>query len=92
MPDLTKIATCSYCGTRAVLRLSGDVQHELSCRNCGALLHNMKPLKVSRSEGPKQRAKPAPAPRPSRQKPRKKRSFWAELVEEVFDEIEDLFD
>jgi transcription initiation factor TFIIIB Brf1 subunit/transcription initiation factor TFIIB len=36
-----KIATCSYCGTRAVLVLD-RVRHELTCSACGAPLHDMK--------------------------------------------------
>ncbi len=41
-----KIATCTYCGTRAALVLSGRVQHELACRACGAPLHDLKMLRA----------------------------------------------
>ncbi|MWD27360.1 hypothetical protein E0K89_007750 [Aquicoccus sp. SCR17] len=44
MPDHTKIATCSYCGTRAALVLRGAARHELSCASCGAPLHDLKRL------------------------------------------------
>ena len=46
MPEGTKIATCCYCGTRAVLRLDRD-RHELACSACGAPLHEMKALPVT---------------------------------------------
>jgi hypothetical protein len=41
-----KIATCTYCGTRAALVLSGTTQHELACRACGAPLHDLKMLRA----------------------------------------------
>ena len=41
----TKIATCSYCGTRAALVLS-KAKHELVCSSCGAPLHDMKALRT----------------------------------------------
>ena len=36
-----KIATCCYCGTRAILVFDEGL-HELTCRACGAPLHEMK--------------------------------------------------
>lgn len=98
MPDLTKIATCSYCGTRSVLRLGGSVQHELACRACGAKLHEMKPLKTSR---PAPARRPAPAARPQapsqKRKPKKRRSKplfhrLRDVLEDIIDEVEDIFD
>jgi len=44
MPDKTKIATCSYCGTRALMTLSEGKRYELVCSTCGAPLHDMKML------------------------------------------------
>lgn len=38
-----KIATCSYCGTRAALILDQG-RHELVCTACGAPLHDMKAM------------------------------------------------
>ena len=38
-----KIATCSYCGTRAALILDQG-RHELVCSACGAPLHDMKAM------------------------------------------------
>ncbi|MGI3209808.1 hypothetical protein ACROSR_01700 [Roseovarius tibetensis] len=46
-----KIATCTYCGTRAALVLD-RARHELTCASCGAPLHDMKALpkaKVART-------------------------------------------
>ena len=81
MPDLTKIATCSYCGTRSILRLTGKVQHELACSACGAKLHTMKPLRVDRgrdrpeTRAPQRRRKPAwQAPTQPKRKPKRRRS------------------
>ncbi len=94
MPDLTKIATCSYCRTRSVLQLRQRKRRELTCPNCSAPLHEMKSLKVRQKPS---RARPAPANyrqsyhRPKR-KERRKRSIWSELIHELFDEIEDIFD
>lgn len=44
MHRTTKIATCSYCGTRAALILAGRERHELACSACGAPLHELKAL------------------------------------------------
>ncbi|MEM6618617.1 MAG: hypothetical protein AAF761_02820 [Pseudomonadota bacterium] len=52
MADLTKIATCCYCGTRAVLNLRGVTYHELACRSCGAKLNHMKSLKTGAFSAP----------------------------------------
>ncbi|WP_428515602.1 hypothetical protein [Roseovarius sp.] len=41
-----KIATCCYCGTRAVL-VFDETLHELTCRACGAPLHDMKMMPQS---------------------------------------------
>ena len=45
MPQSAKIATCTYCGTRAALVLQPG-QHELTCGACGAPLHDMKRLRA----------------------------------------------
>ncbi|WP_371054488.1 hypothetical protein [Rhodosalinus sp. K401] len=50
MPHATKIATCTYCGTRAALVLRGDTRHELSCAACGAPLHDLKMLRADAVE------------------------------------------
>lgn len=41
-----KIATCSYCGTRAAL-IFDEGRHELVCRACGAPLHEIKSMPQS---------------------------------------------
>ncbi len=103
MPDLTKIATCCYCGTRAVLRLNGKNRHELSCASCGAALHTMKPIKTQAAQpGPRQ-SRPHYDPQASQrrgyhaQRPKKysksrKRRSWGYVISEIWDEIEDIFD
>ena len=48
MPQITKIATCTYCGTRAALVLKGNTRHELACQACGAPLHDLKRLPEGR--------------------------------------------
>ncbi|WP_071675570.1 hypothetical protein [Nioella nitratireducens] len=97
----TKIATCSYCGTRTALKLTARHGHELACGRCGAPLHEMKALKESAAPAPK-RARPAPDPRVryeseapySSKKKRKKRKkpMWSRMLEEAFDVVEDIFD
>lgn len=104
----TKLATCSYCGTRAALVLSTSGRHELACAACGAPLHEMKWLK------PPSDAMPKRAPRrrdlstggqhvhvfdprgETRKKRRKKRkSTVAQLRDWIDDldlDLDDLFD
>lgn len=89
-----KIATCCYCGTRSVLKLTGDTRHELSCRACGALLHNMKPLPRREPEAPKRvhepdtkRSRP-----PKRRKSQNGLKRFVRLAKDIVDEIEDIFD
>ena len=99
-----KIATCCYCGTRAALVLRGDQRHELSCSSCGAPLHDLKMLPKRGSGGTARAATPTrptpkpahpkqPHPKPKKVKKRSKRKgIWHKIVEEVWDEIEDIFD
>ncbi|QHQ34131.1 hypothetical protein [Algicella marina] len=94
MPDLTKIATCCYCGSRTVLRLTARDRHELACASCGAALHNMKPLKAKPATAPK----PSPSrpihlpPKPRKSPKKRSRKRWMDVLEDVWDEIEDIFD
>lgn len=99
MPHQTKIATCCYCGSRTALRLTARKGHELACGSCGAPLHEMKPLKLDPT--PETRPKrenlfAAAAYRAKRkQKPKKqkrRKGFLHRALEEVWDEIEDIFD
>lgn len=91
-----KIATCSYCGTRAALVLDRD-RHELVCSSCGAPLHEMKALKTDAPK-PVHPARPAQAPwggvpkKAKKSAKKKKKSFGKSLFEEAFDFIEDIFD
>lgn len=100
MDPVTKIGTCCYCGTRAMLTLRGETRHELSCATCGAPLHNMKQVKREvetprhvgaagkRAKGQKPKAK---VHKPHKTRKSKKRG-WGYWVREVFDELEDIFD
>jgi hypothetical protein len=67
-----KIATCCYCGTRAVLVLSGTTRHELACSACGAPLHEMKMLPVSQPSGAAGRGDPpGRKPKPGGSEPKR---------------------
>ena len=99
-----KIATCCYCGTRAALVLRGNDRHELACSSCGAPLHNLKmlpkrPEPVTARAATPTRPEPKavhpkqPHPKPKKVKKRKKRKgLFAKIAEELWDEIEDIFD
>lgn len=105
-----KIATCSYCGTRAVLVFDA-ARHELTCSACGAPLHDMKFMPQAPGKDKKKSAKPqatkygAPAAMAgvagrsswvaNEKKPRKKKkkkTFFKRVLEDIIDEIEDIFD
>ena len=94
MPHSPRIATCSYCGTRAALVLRGEGRHELTCSSCGAPLHALKRLPAEVDHAAPRKAKPAHAPekprKPNRAKTRKSRARW--LLGEVVDLVEDVFD
>ena len=106
MPAPVKIATCCYCGSRAMLTLAGRVQHHLACSACGAPLTAMKALRVEevpKARRPADAVAPA-APRPRSPKPalRTKERSWKrrplisrrvlDRLEDVIEEIVDLFD
>lgn len=101
----TKIATCSYCGTRAALVLRGRERHELSCASCGAPLHELKAMPLRPDPAPRgtraehaarrgakgsYRARRKP-PKPARPRRRGKGGL-RRLLDEAFDVIEDIFD
>ncbi|MEQ9261362.1 MAG: hypothetical protein RIG84_19925 [Roseovarius sp.] len=101
-----KIATCCYCGTRAVLAFD-RARHELACSACGAPLHDMKfmpkapdrPLKRSaRSHAPSRAIPGVTEPerplRGARETPKKKarKPFMRRFLEDIWDEVEDIFD
>lgn len=89
-----KVATCCYCGTRAALVLGLD-RHELTCSSCGAPLHDMKMLKVDHP-GKRRLVKPSGGyhgPRhPKRRKEKKRKGLFRKILEEAWDELEDLID
>ena len=105
MPQSTKIATCSYCGTRAALILDQG-RHELVCGSCGAPLHDMKmmPLGAKPAGGARNRVRVDWAaerrhalrdePRQSRPKKSKKRRkpLARKVLGEIWDVVEDIFD
>ncbi|MEL6596058.1 MAG: hypothetical protein AAFQ47_08990 [Pseudomonadota bacterium] len=101
----TKVATCCYCGTRAALVLRGKDRHELSCRGCGAPLHDLK--MIPRSDQGEQREVVKPSRirnRPDdpikgykwderkRKKRKKRKSLGRKVLEEAWDVLEDIFD
>jgi len=122
MPEKTKIATCSYCGTRTLMTLAEGKRYELVCSTCGAPLHDMQMLKNMASGDTKSPISNSSQESPFRmqallpvflrkrgdEKPeykqhkkydkrrRKKRRglcFWVkEAIDEIEDEIEDIFD
>lgn len=60
MPDRTKIATCSYCGVRTLIRLDRGERYELVCSACGAHLRELSVLEPSRAK----KETPAPVEKP----------------------------
>lgn len=96
-----KIATCSYCGTRAVLVLD-RARHELACSSCGAPLHEMKAMPTRESGAARPKARPMTLPRqeygPERHVPERARKskprkgFGRRMLEEIWDTVEDIFD
>jgi len=110
MPDSRKIATCCYCGMRAVLVLDKG-RHELGCAACGAPLHNMK-FMPKRAENKKKSPVgglvmryPVSASRngqadrfgewggdPGNKRKNKRKPMLRRVLEELWDEVEDIFD
>ncbi|MEM0976310.1 MAG: hypothetical protein AAGJ34_02125 [Pseudomonadota bacterium] len=98
--DFTKIATCCYCGSRTILKFD-DAKHELTCRSCGAALHNLKPLKRKQPKTAKISASSFPVDGLKKRKKKKtqkrRRRSFSDLVDlgdlgDVFEDILDLFD
>lgn len=85
MPE--RLATCCYCGRRTALC---HRNHALACGSCGAPLTQMKRLRPLQAEAVARHA-PAKVAKPVRKR-RKRKSFLSRLVEEIVDEIEDIFD
>jgi len=97
-----KIATCCYCGTRAMLVLAGTERHELACSGCGAPLHEMKALRpVETRRGERELVRPSAVrgapPKPARppkkrKKAKRRKGLMRSFLEEAFDAIEDILD
>jgi len=96
----TKIATCCYCGSQTMLKLTARGGHELACGRCGAPLHEMKALRVRKEPDHKvKHSRPSPGRRSrsgdddDRQRKKKRRKpAWSRALEEAFDFVEDIFD
>lgn len=88
-----RVATCCYCSRRTTLRATANDGHGLACASCGAPLTRMKSL---RPEAARAAASHAPARHavPIKKKKTKKarKGFFQKIAEEVWDEIEDIFD
>ena len=81
MATKTAIATCCYCGARAVVKLKGKRRNELTCESCGATLNNLEAAKVGSKK--------------SRSKDRdddERQPFWRRALKDIWDEVEDIFD
>jgi hypothetical protein len=95
-PD-TKIATCNYCGSRTILKLTARKGHELACGSCGAPIHDLKWLKPPEpASKPKEKYAPRPVsfasmPKPRKQKKRRKTN-WKKGFKKAWDVLEDIFD
>ncbi len=96
-----KIATCNYCSARTMLKPTARSGHELACGSCGAPLHEMKWLKAPEpatapKRKPAKRARPSQPtfykPRKSYKQKKRRKSFFSEMIEEIWDFAEDIFD
>ena len=102
MPQ-TKIATCCFCGSKAMLKLDKG-RHELACASCGAPLHDLKMLPqakpaapaISHQPKPRSFAKPKRLQKAKKSRPRRRPGWFAErfkdMAEDIFDVVEDIFD
>jgi hypothetical protein len=76
--------------------LTSSGRHELACNTCGAPLRNLKMLpKTAPGQGgrtPQLVARNRPVKKSSRNKFRVKKSRWADLFDDMFDIVEDIFD
>lgn len=102
---MLRVVTCCYCNARSTF--SGDRSERLVCHGCGAPLKRIEALHpdIERRRKKGKGKKPAmphhaerphehlDKDRPARRKKgkRKKRSFFGEILDDVFD-LDDLFD
>ncbi|SHG52884.1 hypothetical protein SAMN04488044_0991 [Cognatishimia maritima] len=88
-----KIATCCYCGTRAALKLKGDVQHELACGSCGAPLHEIKQMPLTSRRPEKKQHYETPVSFRKQMKSKKKyKKKKKGFLSEIFDDLDDIFE
>ncbi|WP_043871264.1 hypothetical protein [Celeribacter indicus] len=91
-----KSATCCYCGTRTLLTLGGQAQHELKCAACGAPLSRLKALREDHVEDAftvrgKKRSHPV-GPQKKKAKKGKRRKSTAHRLFDLAEEVFDIFD
>ena len=72
MTQATKIATCTYCGTRTAIVLSQAARHELTCSACGAPLDRMELLHTAQPAAEAPVAVPIPLPAAPKRSSKKK--------------------
>ena len=102
----TKIATCCFCGARTALKLDSG-RHELSCASCGAPLRDLKMLHKEPQTAPQPRKAVSHQPKVRRfpekaaaaaykkakpRKTKKRKSWFKDVAEDLFDIVEDIFD
>ena len=76
-----------------MLKPTARAGHELACGSCGAPLHEMKWLKSPQAASAKHYDAPVKKKWSSETKRKKKsKSPFRRILEEVWDEIEDIFD
>lgn len=93
MPQTPKIATCTYCGTRAALVFKESGRHELACSACGAPLHELKQMPSAPRVKERVKVVHVPVYKEAKAKKKKRRKSWSRrLAEEIFDAVEDIFD
>ncbi|MBR9841601.1 MAG: hypothetical protein GYB25_00445 [Rhodobacteraceae bacterium] len=94
MPQTPKIATCTYCSTRAALVFKESGRHELACSACGAPLHELKQMPSATRIKERVKVVHVPVYKEAKTKKKKKRrkSWSRRLAEEIFDVVEDIFD
>lgn len=99
----SKVATCCFCGSTTVLRLDKQ-RHELSCGSCGAPLRDLKMLPVAGKKKSKavshqpdlrrfpEKSKAVAYKKTKPRKAKKRKGWFKDLAEDVFDLVEDIFD
>ncbi len=105
MPKDVRTISCCYCGASTMLDLRKICRGILTCDACGAKLSSTKMKGVMQREVPLRKARPKPSPtgfkpiprdKGAYQKPKKtkkkKRKGLLDRLEDIWDDIEDIFD